>query len=88
MAVETRENIRSLFVNSLKQLSIASGTDSKELWNKISALKSDSVVKNLVIEEQTANSLMAHHIPFNLLLFHIDVKFLIRVISMYCVRLK
>ena len=69
MAVETRENIRSLSVNSLKQLPIASGTDSKELWDKISALKSDSVVKNLLIEEQSANSLMAHHIPFNLLCF-------------------
>ena len=56
MAVETRDNITSLLVNTLKRMSIARATDSKELWEKISALMTDSVAKNLLIEEQVANT--------------------------------
>ena len=53
MTVEIRENITSLLVITLKQMSIASGTDSKELWEKISALMTHSGAKNLLIEEHT-----------------------------------
>ena len=67
MAVETRENITSLLVNTLKLMSIAGATDSKELWDKISALMTDSAVKNLLIEEQIVNTLMSNHIPFHVL---------------------
>ena len=67
MTVEIRENITSLLVITLKQMSIASGTDSKELWVKISALMTHSGVKNLLIEEHIANTLMSDHIPFHLL---------------------
>ena len=67
MAVKTRENITSLLVNTLKRMSIASRTDSKELWEKIAALMTNSVAKNLLIEEQIANTLMSNHIPFHLI---------------------
>ena len=67
MAVETRENITSSLVNTLKLMSIAGATDSKELWDKISALMTDSAVKNLLIEEQIVNTLMSNHIPFHVL---------------------
>ena len=67
MAVETRENITSLLVNTLKLMSIAGATDSKELWDKISALMTDSAVKNLLIEEQIVNTLMSNHIPFHVI---------------------
>lgn len=67
MAVEIGENITSLLVITLKQMSIASGTDSKELWEKISALMMHSGAKNLLIEEHIANTLMSDHIPFHLL---------------------
>ena len=48
-------------------MSIAGATDSKELWDKISALMTDSAVKNLLIEEQIVNTLMSNHIPFHVL---------------------
>ena len=67
MAVETRQNITSLLVNTLKLMSIAGATDSKDLWDKISALMTDSAVKNLLIEEQIVNTLMSNHIPFHVL---------------------
>ena len=67
MTVETRDNITSMLVAVLKRLSVASGTDSKELWEKVSALMTDSVAKNLHIEEQIANTLGSSHIPFHLL---------------------
>ena len=67
MVVETRENITSSLVNTLKLMSIAGATDSKELWDKISALMTDSAVKNLLIEEQIVNTLMSNHIPFHVL---------------------
>ena len=44
MAVEIRENITLLIVNTLKQISIVSGQDSKELWENILALMMNSVV--------------------------------------------
>ena len=64
MTVETRQNITSLLVNTSKRMSIASATDSKEFWDRISALTTDCVVKNLLIEEQIANS---NHILFHIL---------------------
>lgn len=65
MSVKTRENITSLSVNTLKRISIASGPDAKELWEKISALMMDSVVKT--DWGTIANTLMSDHIPFHLL---------------------
>ena len=67
MAVETRDNITSLIVAALKRLSVASGADSKELWEKVSTLMTDSVAKNLHTEEQIANTLSSSHISFHLL---------------------
>ena len=67
MTVETRDNITSMIVAALKRLSVASGADSKELWEKVSALMTDSVAKNLHIEEQIANTLSSSHIAFHLL---------------------
>ena len=37
------------------------------MWEKVSALMTDSVAKNLHIEEQTANTVSSSHIPFHLL---------------------
>ena len=51
MAVEIRDNVTSMTVAALKRLSVASGADSKELWEKVSALMTDSVAKNLHIKE-------------------------------------
>ena len=51
MATETRDNITSMTFAALKRLSVASDADSKELWEKVSALMTDSVAKNLHIEE-------------------------------------
>ena len=67
MAVETRENITFLLASTLKRMSIASGRDSKELWEKILALMMDSVAKYLLIEAQIANTLMSDHTLFHLL---------------------
>ena len=50
MAVETRDNITFMIVAALKRLSVASGADSEDLWEKVSALMTDSVAKNLHIE--------------------------------------
>ena len=51
MAAEIRDNVTSMIVAALKRLSLASGADSKELWEKVSALMTDSVAKNLHIKE-------------------------------------
>ena len=67
MAVETRVNITSMIVAALKRLSVASGADSKELWEKVSALMTDSVAKNLHIKEQIVNTLSSSHIQFLIL---------------------
>ena len=67
MAVETRENITSLIVASLKRLSIAGETSTIELWKKVTALMTDSVSKNLHLEEQIANTLQSVHVPLHLL---------------------
>ena len=88
MAVETRENITSLLVNTLKRTSIVSGTDSKELLEKISALMMDSVAKNLLIEEQIANTLMSDYIPFHLLCVLHTYEVFDKVICLGCGTLK
>ena len=69
MAVEIRENITLLVVNTLKQISIVSWKDSKELWENISALMMNSDVTNLLIEKQIAKTLMSDYITFLLLCF-------------------
>ena len=67
LAVENRENITKLLVEQLKRLSEAGETTPAALWEKINALMTDSVAKNLHIEELVAATLNSTHIPFHLL---------------------
>ena len=67
MAVEDRKNIVSVLVASLSRLALAGSTDKKPLWEKISALMTDSVSKNMEIENLIAATLLSQHIPLHLL---------------------
>ena len=67
MANEDRRNIVNLLVASLSRLSIASSSKKKHLWEKITALMTDSVSKNLEIENLIAATLLSDHIPLHLL---------------------
>ena len=67
LAVENRKNVVDLFVATLGSLALAANADRKLLWEKISALMTDSVAKNLEIENLIAASLISQHIPLHLL---------------------
>lgn len=49
MAKETRNNITQYFVEQLKRLSVAANTSCVGIWNRITAVMTDSVAKNLKI---------------------------------------
>lgn len=49
MAKENRNNIAKFFIEQLKRLAVAGNTSTIVLWNKISALMTDSASKNLKI---------------------------------------
>lgn len=67
MAVEDRKNIFNLFVASLTRLALTVHCDKKVLWEKITAVMTDSVEKNLRIEDLIAASLPSQHIPLHVL---------------------
>lgn len=67
MAVEDRKNIVKLFVVTLNRLAITVNTDRKVLWEKVTALMTDSVTKNLQIENMIAATIFSNHIPLHLL---------------------
>ena len=67
MSHEDRQNIVQLFIATLGRLAIASGVDKKLIWSKIGAIMTDSVSKNLGIENMIAASLSSLHIPLHLL---------------------
>ena len=73
-AYEDRQQITNLFVETLTRmvstLHISLENDSIQasvLWEKIDALMTDAVTKNLEIEETIAKALDSDHIPFHLL---------------------
>lgn len=49
MAKENRNNIAQYFIEQLKRLAVAGNTSTIVIWNKISALVTDSAAKNLKI---------------------------------------
>ena len=67
LAVENRQTICDLMVEELTRLAKAGSIDAKTLWEKICALMTDSVSKNLHIEDLIAATLNSNHIPFHLL---------------------
>ena len=72
-AYEDREQITLLFTETLGRLaaaaSIRKGVACKpiDLWEKVIALMTDSLTKNLGIEQTIATSLGSNHLPFHLL---------------------
>ena len=67
MVAEDRKNIVNLFIATLSRLALTVNTDKKVLWEKVTALMTDSVSKNLEIENHIAASLVSNHIPMHLL---------------------
>ena len=69
-AYEDREQIIKLVVQTLERLSVAASklnVTASDLWEKIDAIMTDSVSKNLKIEEGVAEALQSTHIPYHLL---------------------
>lgn len=67
MAFEDRQNIISLFIEQLKRLALAASTTVQALWNKISAIMTDSVSKNLQIAAGIAEVIHSPHVPHQIL---------------------
>ena len=67
LAIENRETITDLLVEEFRRLSEAGKCSAKILWEKVTSLMTDSVAKNLHIEESIAATLNSTHIPFHLL---------------------
>ena len=67
MAVEDRRNIVNLFLASLNRLSLTVGCNKSLIWEKLTAVMTDSVQKNLQIEQLIAASLSSNHVPLHLL---------------------
>ena len=72
VAIETRSQIVSLILETLECLAVlVTGNDekkttSKELWEKITIIRTDSVEKNLHIEDESAAAVGSTHIPIHL----------------------
>ena len=69
-AYEDREQIISLIIETLNRLCVAaneSNVTAVELWERVDALMTDAVSKNLKIGEGVAAKLGSNHVPFHLL---------------------
>lgn len=72
-AYEDREQITLLFCETFKRLASVCSIRAKEtihpkqLWEKVDALMTDAVTKNLKIEEMIPEALGSTHIPLHLL---------------------
>ena len=69
-AFEDREQIVELIVETLKRLHVAADNPSLttiDIWEKIDALMTDAVSKNLKIETGVAECLASKHVPYHLL---------------------
>lgn len=64
---ETRDQIADFIIENLNRLAILGGTSAKVLWEKITALMTDSVSKNMEIEKIIAQKLESLHIPLHLI---------------------
>ena len=67
MAVEDRKNIVDLFLASLSRLALTVNCNKEELWEKITAVMTDSVETNLRIEGLMSAFLSSTHIPLHVL---------------------
>jgi len=67
LAVENRKTISDLLVEEFQRLTQAGNTSAKVLWEKVTSVMTDSVSKNLHVEDQVAATLNSTHIPFHLL---------------------
>lgn len=67
MAFEDRANITELFVQQFRRLALAGNSTVQALWEKITAIMTDSVAKNLKISEEIAAALESEHVPYQLL---------------------
>ena len=69
-AYEDREQIVCLIVETLQRLSVAtnnSDVSAVHLWERIDALMTDAVSKNLKVGEGVAEKLGSNHVPYSLL---------------------
>lgn len=66
-AYETREQIIRLLVETLERLAVLANSTACALWNKIDIIMTDSVEKNLHIENGIAAALESSHVPLHLL---------------------
>ena len=71
-AYEDREQITLLFTETLRRLQVAADGNMDQnrvvcLWNKINAIMTDAVTKNLSIESAVADALGSDHIPYHIL---------------------
>ena len=58
-----------LIVETFKRLSVATGGTSspKNLWENITSLMTDAVVKNLKVEDEVSKIFESNHIPYHVL---------------------
>ena len=61
-AMEDRENISKLIVETLERLSITVFLTARLLWEMIDGFMTDSVTKNLNVENLVAEKLSSHYI--------------------------
>ena len=81
-ALETKENIAKLIVNTLYRLSTTISSTPAVLWEMFDGLMTDSVSKNLDVEKLVAGKLGSKHIPDHFLcVSHTIEKFDIMCIS-------
>ena len=69
-AYENREPIISLIVETLQRLCVAASklkASASDLWEKVDAVMTDSVTKNLKIEQGVADVLQSTHVPHHIL---------------------
>ena len=68
-AHENREQIVKLITETFTRLSVATGDrmTTKLLWEKLYAIMTDAVTKNLNVESEVAQILGSNHIPKHIL---------------------
>ena len=69
-AYEDREQIVSLIVESLRRLSVTGNklnVTASNIWEKIDAIMTDAITKNVKIEDGVAEALQSRHVPYHIL---------------------
>lgn len=67
LARESREHIKELFLETLKRLSLLVECKMTDIWEKIDALMTDSVNKNMEVEKLVALEIGSSHVPIHLI---------------------